>query len=124
MQTVKSVRPPESPEDPNPVNRLVTALTREGFVTMQEERESQTYGETIYRRPERVLFADGETVFVLIDYPQVNEKILERAVEGITHLFVARSRKDKALAVLQATTVFVCIIARTESPHYESLNRF
>jgi|GEM_PF-501712 len=124
MQTLKAARPPESPADPDPVSRLIRVLTDEGFKAMHEDEEWSAFGERVYRRGERVSFVEGETVFILIDFPNLNEKVLGQAVDGITHLFRARKRSDKALSVFQPTTVYVCIIARSESPHTASLNRF
>lgn len=124
MQTLKAVRPPEAPADPDPVSRLIRVLESEGFKAIHEEEEWSAYGERVYHRAERVSFVQGETVFVLIDFPHLNEKVLGQAVEGITHLFRARKKTDKALSVFQPTTVYVCIVARSESPHTASLNRF
>jgi hypothetical protein len=50
--------------------------------------------------------------------------VLSQAMDGITNLFKARRRTDKALSFFQPTTVYVCIIARSESPHTASLNRY
>lgn len=122
METAKAERPLESPADPDPVSRLVQVLRDEGFEPLSPDDDPQ--GERIYRREEKVLFANGETVFVLIDFPSLDEKVLTQAIEGITHLFKAKNRAGRALAVLQPTTVYVCIIARNESPHNESLNRY
>jgi hypothetical protein len=105
----------------DPVSRLVRRLADEGFVTLSEDEE---HGERIYRREEKVLFAPGETVFHLIDFPQLDEKTLDQAIETIANLYRARGAGQKALSVFQTRTVYVCIIARNESPHYESLGRF
>jgi len=123
MQTAKSEKPPESPTE-DPLARLVRVLESEGYVAMQDEEEFLAYGERIFRRKERVLFAEGETVFVLKDYPSLDEKVLQQAMESSTKLFRARSGKDKALSVLQTTTVYVCIIARSGTPHNAQLGRF
>jgi len=122
MQRLKSVPPPEAPANPDPVERLVEALLGEGFVPVEEERSK--YGERIFQRREKVLFAEGDTIFLLIDYPELSEKVVRQATEGITKLFRAQRRRDKALAVLQTTTVYVGLIARGDVPHGESLNRF
>jgi hypothetical protein len=45
-------------------------------------------------------------------------------MEGQANLYKARRKSDKALSVFQPTTVYVCIIARNESPHTASLNRY
>lgn len=122
MQT-EALTPAPPVIDPDPISRLVHELLKEGFTPLHEEEWDLT-GERIYRRPERVLFASGETVFVLIDFPQLDDKTLEQAIDGIANLYRARGAGQKALSVFQTRTVYVCIVARNESPHYESLNRF
>lgn len=104
----------------DPVQRLIDALRREGFEPLTEDDE---HGERIYRREERVLFASGETVFHLIDFPKVDQKTLEQAVETIANLYRARGAGQKVLSVFQTRTVYVCVVARSDSPHYESLGR-
>jgi hypothetical protein len=121
---VKALRPKESPEDPDPVSRMVRVLREEGFTPMTPEEESQQYGERIYRRQEKILFTEGETVFVLVDFPQFSEKVLAQAIDGVANLFKARSSKQKILSVFQSNTVYVCIVARHESAHSESLTRY
>ena len=117
---IRVSKPLETLEDPDPVSRLVSRLRDEGFTPVSEEDEH----ERIYSRPEQVLFAPGETAFHLIDFPQLDEKTLEQAIETIANLYRARGASAKALSVFQTRTVYVCIIARNESPHYESLSRF
>lgn len=116
---IRISKPLATLEDHDPVSRLVRRLADEGFTPVTEDEH-----ERIYSRPEKVLFAPGETVFHLIDFPQLDEKTLEQAIETIAHLYRARIARDKALSVFQTRTVYVCIIARNESPHYESLGRF
>ena len=118
---IRISKPDETIADHDPVSRLIRRLGEDGFTTLSDDDE---HGERIFRRPERVLFATGETVFHLIDFPQLDEKKLEQAIETIANLYRARGAGEKALSVFQARTVFVCIIARNESPHYESLGRF
>ncbi|HVT45631.1 MAG TPA: hypothetical protein VMT00_14725 [Thermoanaerobaculia bacterium] len=108
----------------DPVTRLIEALQREGFTPLAEDEDWRTYGERVYHRSEQISFIRGETVFVLIDFPNLDDRILRSAVDGITELFRAKSRRDRAFSVLQATTVYVCIIARTESPHNDRLTRY
>ena len=110
----------DMPVEHDPVERLIRVLDREGFRALDENEDA---GERIYRRDEKVLFASGETVFHIIDFPRLDQKTLEQAIETIANLYRARSTGDKALSVFQARTVYVCIIARDESPHYESLSR-
>ncbi len=123
MQTIKTVKPTESPSEPDPVSRLISVLEAEGYTT-DPDLDWEVIGERVYRRPSNVVFARGETVFVIIDYPLLNEKTLSQAVEGLTKLYRAKSLREKAFSVLQSTTVYVCIVARNESPHNEGLNRY
>lgn len=121
----RAVKPPESPTDSDPVTRLLGVLEREGFRSMSEDDGGlAALGERVYHRAEKVSFVRGETVFVLIDFPALTEKVLSQAMDGITNLFKAKRRADKALSFFQPTTVYVCIIARSESPHTASLNRY
>lgn len=113
--------PPETLAEHDPLVRLAARLREEGFEPVSEDEE---HGERIYKRPERVLFATGETVFHLIDFPQADEKTLGQAIETIANLYRARSTSQKALSVFQARTVYVCIVAQSDSPHYESLGRY
>lgn len=124
MEKTKTVRPTESPEDPDPVSRLKGVLSREGFSPVHEQEDWQAFGEEVYHRSEKVLFAKGETVILLIDCPELDDRILSQAVDGMTNLFRARSRRQKALSVFQTTTIYVCIIARSGTPHHASLSRF
>ncbi|HEU5162657.1 MAG TPA: hypothetical protein VFV54_05910 [Thermoanaerobaculia bacterium] len=117
---IRISKPDETIADHDPVSRLIRRLGEDGFTTLSEDDD----GERIFRRPERVLFATGETVFHLIDFPQLDEKTLEQAIDTIANLYRARGAGEKALSVFQTRTVYVCIIARNESPHYESLGRF
>lgn len=117
---IRISKPLETLEDHDPVSRLVARLAEQGFTPVSDDDEH----ERIFSRPEKVLFVDGETVFHLIDFPFLDEKTLAQAIETIANLYRARGVADKALSVFQTRTVFVCIIARNESPHYESLSRF
>lgn len=123
MVLVKAARSPESPAEPDPVSRLKRILAEEGFEPITPEEEAGESGERIYRRRERILFAEGETVFVLVDYAQFSEKVLSQAVDGVTNLFKARGFRQKMLSVFQTNTIYVCIVARNEMPHNESLSR-
>jgi len=123
MSKIKAVKPPESPGDTNPLTRLIEALLREGFTT--EDQSDWVEGqERIYRRKERILFTSGETAFVLIDFPEFSEKVLKQAVEGIKNIFTAKGTLAKAMTVFQTITVYVCIVARAETPHNERLGRY
>ena len=125
MIKVPTVKPLESPLGTDPVSRLLEVLEREGFKSMSDEESGLAMlGERVFHKTEKVSFVRGETVFVLIDFPALTEKVLSQAMDGITNLFKARRRADKALSFFQPTTVYVCIIARSESPHTASLNRY
>jgi hypothetical protein len=124
MQKLKTTPPIESPAEHDPVERLIRVLRAEGFEPMQEDEDAQLSGERIYRRRERVLLAQGDTVFDFIAFPALTEKVLAKAVQSIGNLFRARTSRDKALSVLQATTVYVCIVAKNEVPHNESLAQY
>src|SRR5512140_1029407 len=124
MQTAKTVPPPESSGGTDPVARLVEVLTKEGFSPIHEDADWKAFGEQVYHRTERILFVRGETAFVLIDFPDLDEHVLQRAVENITETFRAKSKADKVFSFFQATTVYVCLVARNGSPHTAALNRF
>jgi hypothetical protein len=116
MSQIKSVKPLESPADSDPLTRLVGVLENEGFAALHEDEEWKVFGEKVYRRAEKILFARGETIFVLIDFPAVSEKIVAQAVDSLGNLFRARTGTDKLLTPLQSTTVYVCIVSRNEIP--------
>ncbi|MGA7615115.1 MAG: hypothetical protein WBX15_08030 [Thermoanaerobaculia bacterium] len=124
MLNTKTIRPTESPEQPDPLSRLIDVLHREGYETLQNEEEWKMYGERTYRRKERVLFAEGDTVFVFIDFPELTEKVVAQAVEGIANVYRARGGKEKALSIFQSTTVYVCLVVRSGAPHTTSLGRY
>lgn len=116
MSPIKSVKPLESPADSDPLTRLIAVLQNEGFEGLHDDDEWAAFGEKVYRRSEHILFARGETIFVLIDFPSVSDKVVGQAVESLGNLFRARTGRDKLLAPLQATTVFVTIVSRNEIP--------
>jgi hypothetical protein len=116
--------PVESPADSDPVLRLVNVLAAEGFTTDTDDEEWQTYGERIYRREEKISLARGETIFILTEVPDINEKIIRQAVDGVSNTYRAKSPSQKALSVLQSTTVYLCLISRSETPYGETLNDY
>lgn len=124
MARAKSVKPLESPGDPDPLSRLISVLEREGFASMHDDESWSAFGEKVYRRSEKVLFASGETVFLLIEHPDITDKIIRQAMDSLTNLFRARSGKDKALSVFQTNTVYVCFVSRNEMPMSPSLDRY
>ena len=122
--TRETIRPLESPQNPDPVSRLTNALLQEGFRSMDEGDEWSILGERVYHRSERVSMVRGETVFVLIEYPSLDQKVLRQAVESMANLFRAKRKADKALSVFQSVTVYVCIIAQSGTPHTSGLTRY
>jgi hypothetical protein len=119
-----TVTPTESAIDSDPVTRLIHVLTAEGFTAPIDDENWREYGEIIYRRDERISFARGETLFILTEVPEVNEKIIRQAVDGVSHTYRAKNPAQKALSVLQSTTVYLCLISRADSPHNDLLNSF
>lgn len=122
MLTTK--KPPESPAEHSPVSRLREVLARENFRAVHDEDDWSGLGERVWARSERVLFAEGETVLILIEHPEVDEKILDQAMRSITELFRARGKARQALSVFQTTTVYVCIVAERGTPHHGVLNDY
>lgn len=123
MQRAKSVKPIESPADSDPVSRLIGVLESEGFEPLHEQEEWQAFGERVYRRSEKVVFANGETVFLLIHADTLSDKVVSQAIESLSNLFRARKKVDKALAPLQSNTVYVCFVAKNELPVGANLSR-
>jgi hypothetical protein len=123
MQRAKSVKPTESPADSDPLTRLVHVLGQEGFENLNEDENWQAFGERVYRRKEKVLFAEGETVFLLIDADQLSDKVVSQSIESLSNLFRARKSVDKVLAPLQSNTVYVCFVAKNEIPISANLSR-
>ena len=124
MQELKAEKPIESPEGSDPVLRLMTRLAEEGFTTEQGPEWWDEYGETIYRREEKLPLTTGETVFIFTRVPDVNERILRQTSESVVHTYSAKSVAGKALAVLQSTTVYHCLVCTSDTPHNEPLNNF
>jgi hypothetical protein len=121
MQELKAEKPIESPEGSDPVLRLMAVLAEEGFTTEQGPEWWDEYGETIYRRSEKLPLTQGETVFIFTRVPDVNERILRQTSDSVVHTYGARNIAGKALSVLQSTTVYHCLVCTTDSPHNESL---
>jgi hypothetical protein len=51
----------------------------------------------------------------------VNERILRQTSDAVVHTYGARNVLQKALSVLQSTTVYHCLVCTTDSPHNEPL---
>jgi hypothetical protein len=119
MQQLKAEQPIESPSGSDPVGRLMKRLTDEGFTTDQSESEWAEFGEIIYRRNEQISFASGETIFIFTRVPEINERILRQTSQAVVQSYSARGLQQKALSVLQSTTV-----SQSDQPHNETLNPF
>ncbi len=121
---LKAELPIESPSGSDPVARLMERLEREGFTSDQTEQEWQEFGEIIFRRNERISFASGETIFIFTRVPEINQRILRQTSQAVVHSYSARGVSQKALSVLQSTTVYHCLVSESEQPHNETLNPY
>lgn len=124
MQAIKAETPPESPANSDPVKRLMGRLREEGFTTDQSEEEWEEFGEIIFRRGEKISFADGETVFIFTRVDDLDEGILKQTSDSVVHTYKAKNPTQKALSVLQSTTVYHCLVAPGDQPHNELLSAF
>src|SRR5436190_9319058 len=124
MQKLKAEIPPESPVGADPVQRLMDRLAEEGFTTNQSRQEWEEFGEIIYRRGEKISFAEGETVFIFTRVDDLDEGILKQTSESVLHTYKAKNPAQKALSVLQSTTVYHCLVAPGDAPHNELLSSF
>lgn len=124
MQELKAQKPTESPGGSDPVTRLMQRLREEGFATDQSEDEWNSFGEVIFSRREKISFFDGETVFIFTRIPELNERILRQTSESVVNTYRAKSATQKALSVLQSTTVYHILVTSDEQPQSEMLNDF
>ena len=124
MQKLKVEKPLESPEGTDPVLRLMARLGEEGFTTEQGPEWWDEYGETIYRRDEKLPLTRGATIFIFTRVPDVNERLLRQTSESVVHTYGARNIGQKALSVLQSTTVYHCLVCTNDNPHNEPLAEF
>jgi hypothetical protein len=124
MPLLKAETPIESPADSDPVARLMKRLVDDGFTTDQSEQDWNEFGEIIYRRAEQISFASGETIFIFTRVPEINERILRQTAQSVVNSYSARSIQQKALSVLQSTTVYHCLVSQSDQPHNETLNPF
>jgi hypothetical protein len=124
MQELIAEKPTESPSGSDPVTRLMARLQEEGFTTDQSLDEWKDFGEIIFRRSEQISFASGETVFIFTRVPELNERILRQTSQGVVNTYKAKSPVQKALSVLQSTTVYHCLVAEGDQPHNEMLDIF
>jgi hypothetical protein len=124
MQALKAELPPESPAGSDPVKRLMDRLREEGFTTDQSDQDWEEFGEIIFRRDEKISFADGETVFIFTRVDDLDEAVLKQTSESVVHTYKAKTGTQKALSVLQSTTVYHCLVAAGDQPHNELLSSF
>jgi len=124
MQRLKAEKPIESPAGNDPVNRLMARLSEEGFTTDQSRQDWKEFGEIIFRRDEKISFAEGETVFIFTRVDNLDEGILKQTSESVVHTYKAKGTAQKALSVLQSTTVYHCLVAMGDQPHNELLSAF
>lgn len=124
MQELKAEKPPESPAGSDPVLRLMDRLAEEGFTTEQDPQSWDEFGEIIYRRPEKLPLTSGETVFIFTRIPELNERILRQTSESVVQTYSAKNLIQKALSVLQSTTVYHCLVVTSDQPHNEMLNDY
>ncbi|HET7435336.1 MAG TPA: hypothetical protein VFN10_11575, partial [Thermoanaerobaculia bacterium] len=120
----KAEKPTESPEGTDVVTRLIARLNEEGFTTDQALTDLDEYGEIIFRRPEKLPVTHGETVFIFTRVPDINERILRQTSESVVQTYRAKNTTQKALSVLQSTTVYHCLVSQSETPHNEMLGDF
>jgi hypothetical protein len=121
MQELKAEKPIESPDGTDPVTRLIARLGDEGFTTDQNPDDWQNYGEIIYSRPEKISIARGETTFIFTRVPELNERILRQTADSVVNTYRARQPIQKALSVLQSTTVYHCLVVSGDQPQNEPL---
>ncbi|HYI08921.1 MAG TPA: hypothetical protein VEK57_07600 [Thermoanaerobaculia bacterium] len=124
MQKLQAEKPIESPAGSDPVLRLMERLGEEGFATEQGPEWWDEYGEIIYRRAEKLPIASGETIFIFTRIPDLNERILRQTSEAVVQTYRAQSAAQKALSVLQSTTVYHCLVCTTDQPHNENLTTY
>src|SRR5512140_543887 len=124
MQELKAEKPIESPAGTDVVSRLMERLRAEGFTSEQSPDEWRDYGEIIYRRTEKLSFATGETVVIFTRVPELNDRILRQTSDAVVHTYSAKSIGQKALSVLQSTTVYHCLVVDGDQPYNESLDDY
>jgi hypothetical protein len=116
MQELKAEKPTESPADSDPVTRLMNRLTEEGFQSDVSQEDFASFGEIIFRRAEKISVAPGETVFIFTKVPELNERVLRQTSQSIVNTYRAKSGVQKALSVLQSTTVYHCLVCTEDQP--------
>lgn len=112
-------------ETPNDVvTRLMERLREEGFTTEQSQSEWEQFGEIIFRRPEKISIAAGETIFIFTRIPELNDRVLRQTSDSVVNTYKAKTASQKALSVLQSTTVFHCLVCETDQPYSEMLDEY
>ena len=124
MQELKAEKPIESPAGSDPVLRLMDRLAEEGFTTEQGPEWWDEYGEVIYRRPEKLPITRGETIFIFTRIPDLNERILRQTSDAVVQTYRAQTISQKALSVMQSTTVYHCLVCTADRPHNPSLDAY
>jgi len=124
MRELIAETPLESPVDSNAVDRLVARLTQEGFTSEQSEADWNEFGERIFQRDEKISVASGETVFIFTRIPTLNERILRQTSESVVNTYKAKSTGQKALSVLQSTTVYHCLVCTDDQPYNDALAEY
>ena len=121
---LKAELPPECATDSDPVQRLMGRLVEEGFTTDLSQEDWEQYGEIIFHRDEKISFAEGETVFIFTRVDDLDEGILKQTSESVVNTYKAKNPAQKALSVLQSTTVYHCLVAPGDQPHNELLSEY
>ena len=124
MQELKAEKPIESPEGSDPVLRLMARLGEEGFTTEQGPDWWDEYGEIIYRREETLPLTKGETIFIFTRIDDLNERVLRQTSDSVVHTYSAKNALQRALSVLQSTTIYHCLVVSGDQPHNEVLGNF
>jgi hypothetical protein len=124
MQELKAEKPTESPADSDPVTRLMNRLKEEGFESDVSQEDFASFGEIIFRRAEKISVAAGETVFIFTRVPELNERVLRQTSQSIVNTYRAKSGIQKALSVLQSTTVYHCLVCTEDQPQNVPLSDF
>ena len=124
MLELKAEKPTESPAGTDPVTRLMERLREEGFTPDQNEDEWENFGEIVFRRDEKISVATGETVFIFTRVTDLTERLLRQSAESVVNTYSAKKPVEKALSVLQSTTVYHCLVATGDQPHSDLLTRY